>query len=99
MRHGPTTDCSSMEPCGDGGELNGPGIGRRRDRIERVKLSTASSCLGGAFGATSIALAATRRSPAQGAVEPEAARLSRRPSVSHALADSSPLATENQAAL
>ena len=50
--------------CGNGGEANRLGFGQRRDRIELVKVSTASSCLGGAFGTEPITRPATRRSPA-----------------------------------
>jgi hypothetical protein len=92
-------DRSSTESLDWEGEANQIGLGQQRDRIELVKLSTASSCLGGVFGTAPITRPATRRSLALGAVETETARLSRRPSVTHGQEGIFALARENQAAL
>src|SRR5829696_3870255 len=92
MTGGPASDCSSMESCSAGGALNRLALGQRRDRIELVKVSTASSCLGGAFGTAPISRPATRRYPAHSAVTPGAEELSRRLSVAYTRERSSPLA-------
>ena len=92
-------DGSSTESFDLGGVANQIGLGQRRDRIELVKLSTASRCLSGVFGTAPITRPATHRSLALSAVETEAARLSRRPSVTHGQEGFFALAGENQAAL
>jgi hypothetical protein len=66
MTGDPASYSSSMESCGTGGVLNRLGLGQRRDRIELVKVSTASSCLGGAFATAPIIRLATQGSPEQG---------------------------------
>lgn len=99
MRRDSTADRSSLESYGEKGEANRIALGQRRDRIELMKLSIASSCLGGVFGTAPITRPETRRSPATGAFETEAGRLSRRPSVTHGWDRSCALAGENQAAL
>ena len=98
MTGGPASDCSSMESCGTGGVLNRLGLGQRRDRIELVKVSTASSCLGGALATAPIHPTGDSKIPEQGPQTGGGTAVAA-PEVAHGQERSCPLAGENRAEL